>query len=375
MPDVHLRFGGSTATRTLNCPNWQNICDDVPKVDREGAAAKRGTMLHDIMEAYYDRDEDLSELCRHLEPADREAIDYAVNMTEAVMDQYNLDDFVCEAFVTLAEREDTGGSGDMILCNDDTVVVLDYKFGYQPIKNRDQMLFYAMCAMDTPEVDDMFFKPNDEGKQLVSVVIQPAVSETALIQEHTWDEYDAFYTAFLESLSAADKGEKVGNPGEWCKYCPATSYCPAKRERGQAFLAMDPSNLETLSEAMQLASEMETHIKDVKAELFRILDTGQKVDGWKLVLKRATSRWADEEKVRHMLRYNKSAKKEMYITESLRSPAQVKKQLKDAGLDVSILDDHITTASSGTTIAPASDKRPAVEKGNVPDAINDIMNK
>jgi len=61
----------------------------------------------------------------------------------------------------------------------------------------------------------------------------------------------------------------------------------------------------------------------------------------------------------------------MYITESLRSPSQVKTATRKLGVDLS---PFISTASSGTTFAPESDKREAITpKGSVPAALDAIM--
>ena len=52
---THLKFGGSTAARTMGCPAWQRLAEDVPLTLDGGSnpAADEGTMLHNCMEEIY----------------------------------------------------------------------------------------------------------------------------------------------------------------------------------------------------------------------------------------------------------------------------------------------------------------------------------
>lgn len=61
----HLKYGGSTATRTLNCPAWPRIAAKAPDIDRESVYAQRGTMLHDMLEMIY-TDTDVDKLVDEL---------------------------------------------------------------------------------------------------------------------------------------------------------------------------------------------------------------------------------------------------------------------------------------------------------------------
>ena len=45
----HYRYGGSTASRTINCPGWRSLADTLPEQD-SSKDADRGSMLHNCME-------------------------------------------------------------------------------------------------------------------------------------------------------------------------------------------------------------------------------------------------------------------------------------------------------------------------------------
>jgi hypothetical protein len=122
---------------------------------------------------------------------------------------------------------------------------------------------------------------------------------------------------------------------------------------------------------MGILDQMKEQIKAVEAEAFRALEAGMPVPGWKLVLKQTRRYWIDAQAVLRKLRYDRRVSKDQYIEEVLRSPAQVEKAVKKAGVDLS---EFIESRSSGTTIAPASDPRPAVEKNApVPEALENLF--
>lgn len=364
MPDVHLKYGGSTATRTLHCPAWIRLSESLPKVDRSSAAADRGTMLHGIMELIYADGFDIEEAVKGLVPDDVEAIYTAHAATEQYLNDVGATELVCEEMVTLADN--IGGSADMIAAGGGIVGIIDYKFGFQPVTDTDQFALYAICGRNTPTVADLF-----EGAEVESVIIQPAVSSKPIVHQHSPEDLADFQNRFLLAVERAERGDAEPAPGTWCKYCPAAATCPAKRAQVAGFLAYDPKQQQDLADAMNLVEQMKEQIKAVEAEVFANLEGGKPVPGWKLVEKRSTRKWADEDAVWHKLRYSKAVTREQYVTESLKSPAQVEKATKGA-IDLSAL---ITNASSGNTIAPESDKRPAVQTrgAGIPDALGAII--
>jgi hypothetical protein len=91
-----------------------------------------------------------------------------------------------------------------------------------------------------------------------------------------------------------------------------------------------------------------------------VLEDGGEVPGWKLVQKRASRKWSDEEAVEKKLKALKISLMDAKERPTLKSPAQIEKLCKAEGKDFTKLADLVVSESSGTTLAPASDKRPAV---------------
>ena len=335
----HLTYGGSTATRTLNCPAWPSIAAKAPDIDRESVYAARGTMLHDCLEQMFDQDKSLDEVARGLDEDDREAVETAAAAAERVMDRYEIDD---------------------------NGVITDAKFGHVPVTSTDQFLLYAIAALGDPKYTDWV-----GNRQIISAIVQPAVSEEAYITEHSESEIIDFHHRFMRAV----KNEtEQGNPGPWCKYCEGAPYCYAKRAEMGAFVKADPEQISELADAMALVQQAKDQIKNVEAEVFRLLENGERVPGWKLVMKRGIRKFYDDAAVLDLFRRSRKLKKEHYLQPpKLKSVAQLEKTLKREGIEYN-LEPIISDAAPGTTLAPEDDKRPAVPGENeVPEALAKIL--
>jgi hypothetical protein len=136
--------------------------------------------------------------------------------------------------------------------------------------------------------------------------------------------------------------------------------CPSKREQARAALRLDPKQAEQLSEALELAEQLEPWIKAIRSAALKQLEAGGKVSGYKLVNRQARRRWTDEGELLELLKSSRKIKKSDYLKNDLISPAQLEKLCKRAGIDFSKFERVCESVSSGHTIAPASDKRRGV---------------
>jgi hypothetical protein len=136
---IHLKHGGSTAARTIQCPAWQRLSAEVP-LTLEGAAnapADEGTMLHNCMEHLYGEgsEKDTDELIGtpigeyNGQKLTEDLIDTklmpAIYALEILMDEEGITNWVVEPFVKI--DDDIGGSIDFLGVSDDkkTVVIVD----------------------------------------------------------------------------------------------------------------------------------------------------------------------------------------------------------------------------------------------------------
>jgi len=373
---IHLKYGGSTAARTIQCPAWHRLAEEVPFTLDGGAnvAADTGTMLHNCMETIYSVDDymddpfdAIGELLeegvhynnQHLTPElVKEKLKPAVTAVEDLLESLDISDWKCEPFVKI--DDDIGGSIDMLGISDDkkTVLILDYKFGYNSVavEGNKQLQFYALAAATDPSTRDWF----DTCDTIVLAVIQPNEDGDDL---QTWEismeQLDDFETEYLAAVDKAEDPKTQPNSGFNCKFCPAMATCPVKTGEALKASRMPEIAAEKLAEYLPLAEDVIEWAKEVQKIAHQQLELGTPIKGYKLVNKRATRTWNDIEAVEDKVRKSKKIKMEDGFDFKLKSPAQMEKVCKEKGVPFKQFEEYVSAISSGTTLAKESDKRPA----------------
>jgi hypothetical protein len=350
----------------MNCPGWRQLADTLPP-GKSSSFADRGNLLHNAMEAILQDDVKPESVIGMeyegivlTEELYHEKIVPALAAVEEIFKTYGIDEWVCEERVGLAD--DAWGTGDVLGTGDTWAIVLDFKFGDGVIvtpKENHQFLFYGSAAYYTKETSDLF----DEVDDVVFAVVQPS--------SHTASDYEVWETTvsrlrdyrkpFLMAVEEAKSENPQTCAGDHCKFCPAASICPQKTGAAQRALLMKPAELGDLREALKLAKELEDWIAAVRATAHEQLEKGADIKGWKLVMKRATRSWNDPVKAAQYLARKLGGKKNV-VKEVPLTPAQAEKLAKAQKVTLS-LSPMVSSKSSGTTLAPASDKRPAVIGG------------
>jgi hypothetical protein len=369
----HYRIGGSTAKRTMNCPAWLLLRDQLPKaMTAQGSNefADRGTLLHNLMEAMINDPEldpfthagkVLNDVTLTAEDIHEVGVPtYTAYDKFAEENNFQLEMPECEMEVS----EDMGGTSDVIACNEDTIFILDFKFGFNLVdpEENEQGLFYASSAYsDAQERYKDLFTP--ERTNVVIGIIQPEYANQGKDIVQTWATTTERLHEFSNALDKAVYDDQdVDNPvsGEWCKYCPNITTCKAKTGQVRKALMLDPKSqsAQVLAEALSMADEVAEWAKAVKAQAHSQMDLGLHLDGFKLVAKRATSKWTDEDAVMDIVRKAKKVKLEQAVDMKLKSPTQLKKVCKQLDIDFKKYDAYTESISSGSTIASADDKRP-----------------
>jgi hypothetical protein len=355
--------GGSTAKRVINCPASVNLVNKVPP---KGSSdyANEGTMLHAAIADYWEKgfkpetyigfehsgvtlDEDLYgrkflpaiKAIDELDPTDR--MEYAVE--------------TLVSFNGEPELEGVFGSTDFLGRIGNCAYVIDFKFGdgvYVEAEENPQLLFYAAAAMRTPKVEWVF-----EGvTHIMMVIVQPRFGVS------TWETSPKRVQLFERDLIAAVKKAKRPDAefcrGDWCKWCAAKPVCPLMT--GAADRAMkaqiDALDKAQIAKYLEDAEYLDGWVKSLQELAETIIKSGGNVEGWKLVEKRATKKWVDEETAEEYL--SRHLDEPDYTTRKIITPTQAEKLLKLQGVELS--DAVVDKSSSGLTLAKDSDKRPSV---------------
>jgi hypothetical protein len=351
--------GGSTAKRVMNCPGSVALVQKMPP-QPSNKYADEGTLLHNVIAeivmsdkhpetwlgaTYNDQVLTLDLIDNKLVPAlaALDVIDPNKEMEIEAESRVGFGDLLPDVF----------GSTDLIGRIGKRAVVLDWKFGdgvAVEVEENPQLMFYAAAAMRT-EATKWAFKDVEE---IEMVIVQPP-------QVKRWVTTPARIAQFEKDLVKAVKLAQQPNAeikvGDHCRWCAAKPICPQMTGAVDRALKTQIESIDApmLGTYLANADMLEDWIKDLRALAHQILDSGALVPGYKLVNKRGTRQWVDDEKaVAALIKLNVVPYKEPEVI----SPAQAEKELKKS--KVALPDDLVVSVSSGTTLAAESDPRPAV---------------
>jgi hypothetical protein len=376
MPDIHLPIGTSSVHRLIACPASFSRSKEAPK-GNSSSAADEGTLLHTVMEEVYQNDVDAIDQVgktkyKHLvftqDMMDAQ-VTPAIEATEALLDTIDAEELVLEQFVQYIP-ELVGGTLDMIAVSADekTLLLNDYKFGFNAVapEGNSQILLAALAARVDPKTARLFVK----AEKFVAGITQPKVYfNKSATWEFTKTDIDEFEDRLIAALNLSEGDSPPAMTGSHCQWCPAAPFCDEKMLSARGALVINPKDSTKLAEAMSVVAELEAWTKQVRALSHDLLEKGGQVEGWKLVQKRATRVWNDKEAVEDKVRKAKKIKLTEGFDSKLKSPAQLEKVCKAKGIDFKPFGTFISSVSSGTTLAAASDKRPEVGVPLIPERL------
>ena len=185
------------------------------------------------------------------------------------------------------------------------------------------------------------------------------------------------------NLSFLNLGEKH------CRWCKAKAWCPALTKEvaetvsptADGMEAIDESDvvaikaydLSDLSIAMDKVGLIEDWCKAVRAAVEGALVKGEAVPGYKLVQGRKGARaWSDEAAAETLMRQKFRLKVEEAYNLKLISPTQAEKVLGEQPKRWAQLEKLITQSEGKPSVAPESDKRPAISVAVSAEDITDL---
>ena len=352
--------GGSTAKRVINCPGSVKLAAEMPPKP-SSSFADEGTLLHDVIAAMLTLDY----------PAD---VFIGKTYGSAVLTQDLIDDKIVPALQRLAEVDPDKqmefeveayvgfgefipgvfGSADIIGRRGNTAIILDWKFGNGVLveaEENEQLMFYAAAAMRTPETAWIF-----EGTTEVElIIIQPPGIKRWTTNIKRLKRFEA---ELLGAVNLSSKDKAPLKSGTWCRWCPASATCPARTGEVERTIKTTLKGIDAkrLGEMLEQADALEDWVKSARELAEQMLTASVAVPGWKMVPKRANRSWANEGIAKATLLGMGIPSKDLTETK-MKSPAQVDKLMPKGEKTPAEL---VQQVSSGSTLAPESDPRPAV---------------
>lgn len=364
MASKHALLSASSSHRWIACPPSALECAKLP--DASSEFAKQGTDAHRLSE--YKLKKSLGEkvhnpqkrLAYFDEEMDESSNDYA----QFVMEKLATAKERCKDPMVMVEQHldfsrwvpEGFGTGDCLIVSDDTLVIIDYKYGLGVLveaEKNPQMMCYALGALelfdgiyDIKNVEMTIFQPRRDN---VSTYV---ISKNDLL---SWAEEVLRPVAEL-----AAKGEGEYRAGDHCRFCKIKATCRKRAEYNLEMAKYDfamPSKLEDgeVEVILEKVDEMVAWANDVKEYALQQALSGKQWDGWKVVEGRANRRYINEEAVAAKVEaagFNPYEKKLLGIT-------AMTKQLGKNRFE-ELLNELIEKPQGKPVLVPESDKRPAM---------------
>lgn len=342
--------GGSTAKRVIACPASIELVAKMPPKP-SSKYADEGTLLHDAISQILDckaTPESVIGMTYEGITLTQELYDDKIAVALAALDEIDPGkqmEFAVESSVNFGDLlPGVFGSADLLGRIGKKAIVLDWKFGngvaVEATEN-EQGMFYAAAAMRTPETQWVF----ENVEEIEIIIVQPPMVKR-------WVTTPKRIAEFEFDLIAAVNGPRTKmSSGEHCRWCAAKPTCPlvtgaVDRALKTALVRLDADKV---SEYLAQADQLESWIDSVRVLAYDMLENNVKVPGFKLVAKRGTRQWVNDEAPVKLLG-------DKAYESKLISVAQAEKIIgkKNFPSDVAV------SVSSGSTLAPEDDPRPAV---------------
>ena len=406
---VHAKLSPSSAVRWMACPGSVARSEGIP--DKGSEYADEGTAAHFLAahclsfnetpaqhkgrkivlyrnDENDDTGEDFEDALDHAEVTVLNSFIVSEEMVEEVgkyvdfvnsLTQNGGDLYVEQrlSIEFLTGEADAAGTSDAVVLDysNEELVVVDLKYGRgEAVEVQDnlQLLMYALAAMKK-------FDKLMDIRSVRTIIHQPRkgyVGEAV----YTIEEMGGWHRDIVTGAARTRTSNPPIKPGtKQCRWCRASGKCKEQDEWVQVQLGVQFGDLTTehveevrqTSDAQVLSTKMsaieliEDWCKAVRAAVEAALLSGEPVPGYKLVKGRAGPRkWMNEEDAKNLMKSMRLKVEEMYDMKLI-SPTTAEKLLKSQPKRWSKLQDLITQAEGGLSVASESDKRPAV----VPEAV------
>lgn len=363
---AHALLSASSSSRWLACPPSAVANEAYPEQDT--SFTQEGTLAHEVAEWVASGKSKNHTLDKGQDDGvTKEMIACAQEYADYIEEQKKSNDatVLLEKRVDFSEWVPDGfGTCDCLIIQDDTMTVIDYKYGQGVIvnaENNPQLRLYALGAM------------HDYGLLLGITkvemhIFQPRLNHTST-DSMTVDELMEWADKTVKpTAEKAIKGKGKYAPGEHCRFCQHGGKCRALTKLCTEYL--DTHGLRVslpvlapyeVADVLRMEPMVTLWLKKVKDQALTTLMGGEEIPGYKLVEgKLGNRKWVSEQTVFNLLTGAGYSKEEITETKVL-SPSQMDKAIgkKKVG---ELLEEYIERAPGAPTIAPITDKRPAYDR-------------
>lgn len=365
MPKQHALLSASASQRWLNCTPSAVLESYEP--DTSSPFAEEGTRAHALAEKKL-KSWIRSNRKSHFKADDGEMAEATDGYRDYVIEVFNGEkkktpdtELLVEQKLDFSRWVPNGfGTGDAIIIGDDTLHIVDFKYGkgvkVSAVANT-QMMLYAAGALDT-------FRVLYDFDKITTHIYQPRIGN---ISEFTitvsalekWLDEDVRPKADL-----ASKGEGDPRPGDWCRFCKIRAKCKA-RANADIKAVMDsgynaePNILtkEDIESILPMLDELQSWIKDLSQyALDQALD-GVKYRGFKVVEGRSNRKVIDDKGLIDAL-HKMGYEDDVIMTKPKLQTITALEKAVGKKMFTGIAMPYIDKPKGKPTLVPESDKRP-----------------
>lgn len=371
---AHALLSPSAAHRWINCTAAPRLEADVE--DKGSEFAAEGTLAHAYcaqkLKAFLGlptegEAKEIAELNDRYHTGEMD--EYTDTYKTIVLEKYNAARAKTKDALLLIETRldfseyvpDAFGTADAIIIADGTMEVIDFKYGKGvkvSAEDNPQMKIYALGAYEK-------FSFEYKIDRVRMTIIQPRIEnfsewELSVSELMAWTD-----SVLTPKAQQAYKGDGPQVPGDWCQFCKVKSSCRALTQKciEAAKNHPDPKLIspdELAADVLPMLATVKTWLAGVEDYALQQALSGVQLAGWKVVEGRSVRKITDQDGA--ALALNKAGYKtaEIYKPQELRTITDLEK-LTGKKQFAAICGDFIEKPQGKPTLAPESDKRPAID--------------
>lgn len=366
---AHALLSASGSARWLNCTPSPLLEEQYPDNDSEAAA--EGTAAHELAEYKL----------RQLMGVD--AGERPTSQWDSEEMESHTDDYADHVMATLAHAQETSpaatlliehrldfshlvpdgfGTGDAIIIADDTMTIIDLKYGKGvevSAEANPQMRLYALGALHQ---FGMIF----DIRKVKMVIFQPRLHNTSIDEIDAAELIDWGNEVVMPTAATAMAGEGELTPGDWCQFCKHAPACPAlakqyfdvvpMEEAAPAAPAPDTLSDAQIANIVRWSGDLKKWLTAVEKHALDEANNGKTYPGLKLVEGRSVRKYTDEEAVAQKVQ---ALGQEPYEKKLLGITAMTKLLGKKTFDET--LGEYLHKPEGKPTLVPESDKRQALQ--------------
>lgn len=375
MPELHAKLSSSASKRWLGCPGSVKLSEHYP--NGSSIYADEGTIAHGMAEGMISKDDKLVqkyeveaakfygehpelngtflEMKMILQPY----VDYVFEEYAAQVHEDGAAQLMTEERVDLTEYIPGGfGTSDVVILRQGRLHIIDLKYGKGVSVSAEDNPQLKLYALGTLARFDMLYDIED----VVMTIYQPRLDNVSTDTIKAKDLYAWGEEVIKPGAQLALSEDAPVHAGDWCQFCPARYDCKERARDAmelQKYLGQMVLSPEEIAEILGKIDRLTKFAEDIKdSALTKALD-GEEIPGWKVVEGRSIRKYvgSEEEIVGQCegagydpaLLYERKL-----LTITNMEKLMGKKQFAE------VLGAYVEKPEGKPTLAPESDKRPAI---------------